>query len=64
LLVNHIGFNEEKGVVVAVLLTGQLGQVHCPLGQLHVPVDEHPQSLMVEAVCFVFSRGEGKEDMN
>lgn len=36
-----------------VVLTGQLGQVHWPLGQLQFPVDEHPQSLMVEAVLFV-----------
>jgi hypothetical protein len=27
---------------------GQLGQVHCPAGQLQVPVVEHPQSLMVK----------------
>ena len=30
-----------------MMLTGQLGQVHCPEGQLQVPDDEHPQSLMV-----------------
>jgi hypothetical protein len=42
--------------VVVVVLTGQLGQVHWPLGQVHDPVDEHPQSLMVEAVCLFFWR--------
>ncbi len=30
------------------VLTGQLGQVHCPFGQLQVPEDEQPQSLMVK----------------
>lgn len=29
------------------LLTGQLGQEHWPVGQLQVPVVEHPQSLMM-----------------
>ena len=34
-----------------VVLTGQLGQVHCPEGQLQVPEVEHPQSLMVKSGC-------------
>jgi hypothetical protein len=38
--------NAEK-----VMLTGQLGQVHCPEGQLQVPVDEQPQSLMMKVGC-------------
>jgi hypothetical protein len=29
---------------------GQLGQVHCPEGQLQVPEDEQPQSLMMKVV--------------
>lgn len=29
------------------MLTGQLGQLHWPGGQLHEPVVEHPQSLMM-----------------
>ena len=33
------------------MLTGQLGQVHCPEGQLQVPEVEHPQSLMVKSGC-------------
>ncbi len=32
------------------MLTGQLGQVHCPEGQLQVPEDEQPQSLMMKVV--------------
>jgi hypothetical protein len=53
----------QRGKGSGVVLTGQLGQVHCPLGQLHDPVDEHPQSLMVEGRLFVFSEDE-MEDMN
>jgi hypothetical protein len=33
---------------VYLLGCGQLGQVHCPFGQLQVPEDEQPQSLMVK----------------
>jgi hypothetical protein len=41
-------------MMVYLLGRGQLGQVHWPFGQLQVPDDEHPQSLMVTGVMFLF----------
>jgi len=52
----YVPLARDIQVWLYLLGRGQLGQVHCPLGQLHVPVDEHPQSLMVKAVVCIFWR--------